>query len=86
MILLCLFFKRSFYSSCTEIFSYYPGTSALWVSKELSKLFVFLCDRMTLPDELTGNWGRGWEGKRMEDRTGFRRMNVIKIWGEVGWG
>lgn len=81
VILLCLFFKRLFYSSYTEIFSFYPGTSELWVSKELSKLFIFLCDRMTFPDELTGN---GAKGKKMEDRTGFRRMNVIRIWGQ-GW-
>lgn len=70
MILLSLFFKRSFYSSCTEIFPYDPGTSELLVSKELSKLFVFLCDRMTLPDELTCNgekrWGRGQKIWKME--------------------
>lgn len=65
VILLCLFFKRSAYSSCTEIFSYYPGISELWVSKEHSKLFVFLCDRMTLPDELTGNEAK--KKKRQND-------------------
>lgn len=54
------------------------------VSKELSKLFVFLCDRMTLPEE-KALWveRRQERGKaKKEDMGGFRRMDLIIM----GWG
>lgn len=53
------------------------------VSKELSKLLVFLCDKMTLPEgisRLCVLGGDRRQSKKMEDRAGFR-INVINIGG-----
>lgn len=71
VVLVCIFFKKFFYSSYIETFSYYPGTSELWVSKELSKLSVFLSDRMTLLEGVSRQRGEKVRGKAKRWETGL---------------